>query len=236
MLTGARSQTLTPENIEAFGKLISSRASAVGLSLSVLLDGQEIAKSGLPHSPANPLAPRAKGKGKPIVATFGRPDLEYSQSAALQRSLESKLQARMAAHGSPEYVLTWKHWDMKSGPRICALRASRRRTSGNGFFGWPTAAARDWKDTGDLSKSLTRKDGRSRLGSLPRLAYHVQGWPTCRATDADGRKVNASLKGQAALIGAMNGLEAPKGKRAEYNPQFPCWLMGFPQEWLSFAE
>src|SRR5690242_21166272 len=55
-----------------------------------------------------------------------------SPSAVLQSSLESRLRARLDVHGSPEYVLTWKTWDMPSGPLICALRASARPTSGNG--------------------------------------------------------------------------------------------------------
>jgi hypothetical protein len=44
----------------------------------------------------------------------------------------------MGVNGSPEYELTWKSWDMKSGPPICALRASGRRTSGSACSGWPT--------------------------------------------------------------------------------------------------
>jgi hypothetical protein len=47
----------------------------------------------------------------------------------------------MDVTGSPEYVLTWKHWDMQSGPPILALRARARRTSDSDFGGWPTPMA-----------------------------------------------------------------------------------------------
>jgi hypothetical protein len=48
--------------------------------------------------------------------------------------LESRLRARLGAAGSPEYVLTWKHWDMLSGPPICALRARGRKPK-DGYIG-----------------------------------------------------------------------------------------------------
>jgi hypothetical protein len=47
----------------------------------------------------------------------------------------------MDVNGSLEYELIWKEWDMRSGPPICALRGSARRTSGKGCTGWPTPMA-----------------------------------------------------------------------------------------------
>jgi len=41
-------------------------------------------------------------------------------------------------------------------------------TSGKGYSSWPTAAARDFRDTGDLSTSDYRKDGKLRKDVLPR--------------------------------------------------------------------
>ena len=61
-----------------------------------------------------------------------------SPSTALQLSLESRLRANLDVNGSLESELTWKHWDMLSGPQICALRASTRHTEDNDFTGWPT--------------------------------------------------------------------------------------------------
>lgn len=64
-----------------------------------------------------------------------------SPSACLQRSLANRLRRRMAASGSPEFVLTWKHWDMPSGPPICALRArGRRAKDGLCVAAWPLSS------------------------------------------------------------------------------------------------
>lgn len=71
------------------------------------------------------------GRAMPINDTSGPLFTASSPSAALQWSLESRLQARMGANGSPLFVLTWKQQDMPSGPPICQLAASARRTSGS---------------------------------------------------------------------------------------------------------
>lgn len=89
------------------------------------------------------------------------------------------MRARLAGLGSPEYELTWKHWDIGSQPQICALRASARRTSANDSSGWPTSQATDYK-VGDRPR---RKGGSSnRMMSL-----RVEGWPkTPQASDGEG--------------------------------------------------
>lgn len=84
----------------------------------------------------------------------------------------------MAAHGSPEYELTWKHWDMASGPPICALRASRRRTSGSGFGGWPTP---DTNQRGGPQHPDKRKAGGHSV-TLQDAAM-LAGWPTPMSTE-----------------------------------------------------
>lgn len=53
---------------------------------------------------------------------------------------------------------------------------------------WPTTTTRDWKDTGDLSKGLIRKDGKSRLDVLGRVTW-LAGWPTPN-TPSGGRSTS----------------------------------------------
>jgi len=78
----------------------------------------------------------------------------------------------MDVNGSPEYALTWKHWDMPSGPPICALRARARPTSDNACSGWPTPAHQDGEHCSGQSE---RTGGRkSNLTDTATLA----GWPT----------------------------------------------------------
>jgi hypothetical protein len=112
---------------------ISSRASAGGDSRQNSPDGPGLFGPAL--APASPSVQPASSAAPPTSGTCGQRSESLSPSAALQRLLESRLRARLDVHGSPECVLIWKHWAMPSGPPICALRASARRTSGSGSGG-----------------------------------------------------------------------------------------------------
>lgn len=101
---------------------------------------------------------------------FGLNSYGSSESAVLQSSLESRLRARLDASGSPEYALTWKLWAIGVGAPICALRASARRTFGNGSTGWPTPNA--------MPESR---------GGLQTSAAQLAGWTTPQAHDATAR-------------------------------------------------
>ncbi len=159
-----------------------------------------------------------------------------SPSATLQRSLESRLRARMDVNGSPEYVLTWKTWDMPSGPPICALRASAHRISGNDFGGWPTPQA---QSTRPAKIRLDQPKGhKSNLEEVAALA----GWPTPR-TQEPGRTSKGYGRGLAELAKGKEQISGPTSipspvemeKRGELNPEFVRWLMVFPLEWASCA-
>src|SRR3990167_6569637 len=62
-------------------------------------------------------------------------------SEELQLRLENSLLNRLAGYGSMEYRLTWSYWVTASGLQVLRRRASARRTSGNGYSGWPTPDA-----------------------------------------------------------------------------------------------
>lgn len=142
-------------------------------------------------------------------------------SAELQQRLESALKQRLSLQNSLEFDLTWKHWDMQSGQPICALRASARRTSGNGCGGWATPKASD--GSGGRT-TMTEGGGNSHLDIQARLS----GWPT--PCSQDGPKGGPG-QGNDRLPGAALSSPAPTEKRGALDPAFSRWLMGFPAAW-----
>lgn len=119
----------------------SSPESADGLSPCGGPDSKMPEESGPAPVPVSRFRALAKDRATPMSGTCGPLFTASSPSAVLQRSLESRLRARMDVNGSQEFALTWKTWDMPAGEPICALRASERRTGGNDCIGWPTPQA-----------------------------------------------------------------------------------------------
>ena len=171
--------------------------------------------------------------------TFGPLFGGLSPSADLQSCLESKLQARLDVNGSPEYALTWRRWDMLSGPPICALRASARRTGGRDCGGWPTPLV----DNATGSEYTYGRGNHDRIClKLPGMAK-LAGWATPKANERV--RSQEFLRGRApnpmevAPIGYVpDGYSATTTRADAYrlNPRFSLWLMGYPVAWASCGE
>jgi hypothetical protein len=202
-LTNDQSKTLPQKTSQDLHNVTFSQALVAGLTHSGWLIGQKTDRSGQDRVLASHSVSLAKAQELRTTDTFG-PLFDGSlPSAGLQSSLANKLRALMAENGSPEYELTWKHWNMKSGPRICALRASARRISDSGFGGWATPAAQE--PGGTPEQHLARKRSQVMNGvkmgcdAVTALSLQVQavGWPTPN-TPNGGRSLprNATASGQ----------------------------------------
>jgi hypothetical protein len=107
---------------------------------------------------------------------------------------------------------------------------------------WPTPTA-------SADKSIRTPDGaRTEVerGKSPDLAAHVMAlWPTPRASPNENRTTQippSQLDGRHGLylssvaIGmTTHGSSATTEKPGALNPEFACWLMGFPPEWDACA-
>ena len=144
-------------------------------------------------------AESARTSGKPTAATSGPRYGDSPQSVALQLSLANRLVARTDLTGGPVYAVRWQSSVTLLGPPICLLRASERRTSANGFGGWPTPTS---PSTGggeytDPGKVLLRKQAGHQFNLAD--AATLAGWPTPNAgpqndTDTDRRERRERVK------------------------------------------
>jgi hypothetical protein len=173
--------------LKASRNVISSPGLGAGRLPCASPAGLSVAPFGRAPAPVSPSQAPASVRVPPTAATSGPSSCGSSRSVALQQSLASRLRANLVVNGSPEYVLTLKHWAMEWGPRIFAVRASARHTSGKGFTGWPTASATDAKGVSGPGRDANkRKKGCNPADRLPNAAA-LAGWAT--PTRGDAHKV-----------------------------------------------
>jgi hypothetical protein len=92
---------------------------------------------------------------------------------------------------------------MPSGPPICALRASERRTTARGYISWPTPTLSMSQPGPEVSITGQRPDGSHATMSTQAVARRI------------------------------SGLTSRPSKGGDLNPEQTCWLMGFPPAWLN---
>ena len=165
-----------------------------GPSPSSSLAGIQLDLFGLEVAPANHSQSPEPVLDFQMSGTSGLPSTDLLKSANLQLSLENRLRANLDANGSLESDLTWKRWDMPSGPQICALRASTRHTAGNDYIGWRTPVASD--GVGGVKTIIPKSNGKYKLrDQVPTSEIVLTGWPTTDTVGiGDGTDFETQLK------------------------------------------
>lgn len=200
----------TPATFEVSRSATSSPASASGLSPFGAPAGQMIDLFGPVPVLANLSARQAKALGLLMSGTYGRPGTTSSKSMALQSSLVSRLQARLACSGSTVFKLTWKQRVTPSGRLISALRGSALPMAASGCISWPTPTVNDSRG------GRNRTSGRSNPNSK-----HHDG-----VTLVDAARMHALPRSL---------WSAPTDQVGYLNPELSRWLQAIPRLWSSYA-
>ena len=219
-------EALTGEASETFAQPTSANTNSVTSSpVSVSGPMPYVSPAGLTLRPFGPApvhvshsARPAGGGDSPTLGTSGPIGSSSFDSAALQSFLESRLQVLTASSGSTLFRLTWKTRVTPSGRRICALRASVPRTSGNACSSWPSPTCNDARGSaysygnGNHSRPCLKLVGAARLSA----------WPTPACTNADrGGQAKRMSQGRSNLQDAvmLSSWATPAAREAGGTPE-----------------
>ena len=111
---------------------------------------------------------------------------------------------------SAECLETWPRSGMTRNGVAYLRKPLEPNTKGKGYGLWPTPQASDNRDRGSWDDPSVQR--RVTMGKQVGLTMIAQG---------TGKR--------------ESGLTAQTGNKGSLNPQFVCWLMGFPPEWCDYA-
>ena len=193
------------------GNLTRLRFGAIS-SLSLGQSFLERWTSSLADIPASHSVPQDNGREKTTQDIFGPiSQKEFAFSSPEPASL--KMSKDTFRWDSPASSAIWKNWVTKCRGEYTARLSAARLTNGSVSSSWPTATARDWKDTTGLSLDAVNPDGTHR-NRRDRLVGAI-------AAEMSGlaAQVNPSTNG--------NHLESSQN----LNPRWTEALMGLPVGW-----
>ena len=221
------------------------------------------------------LSRRLNGRGSTIYQTGWKPHVTPLGRSISRLRASAPRTSGSAPSSEPSAMSGWPTPCTPSGGRSVSIEkmdATGRTADGKKhtaslehaakFAGWPTATARDWKDTAGMATEAMNPDGstRTRLDHLPRQAQMAV-WPTPKAADEQmarrstkaahrfmerpqksselGIECHQVIHGQPARFTAsgeiLTGCSAGMESGGQLNPRFSGWLMGYPDAWCLAA-
>jgi hypothetical protein len=169
-------------------------------------------------TPANLSAQQESELGKTTQDTCG-PGLQMELLQCDQNYVSLKTSKDISRWGCPTLSRTWQEWVIERRGAYSARLNAVRRTSAKECSLWPTAMARDWKDTTNCSLDSTNPDGthRNRRDRLTGAIAAESHWPTPTAMEAE--KAGLYEKGQMGQsLSAMANRGEISGPPAPANP------------------
>jgi len=161
------------------------------------------------------VATRANHSAQPESAS--EPTIQDTSGQALQQelplcdreSVSLKTSKGTLALDSEKSLENWKSWVTRCRGEYSARLNVVRHTSGNECLSWPTASARDWKDSAGMAQTGINPDGseRTRIDQLARAVFAQSGQPAL-----DNHSTHGSRQGS-------------------LNPRWVETLMGLPVGW-----
>lgn len=194
------------------------------------LDGQQTELFGREAALANHSQAQAIKKENQTNATSGPYGSTSYASAALQQSLESKLAHLLPMGGLTMFIKGWKRKVTPAGRQFCHLAVSVRPISETDCSLWPTPRSTDGDKATRTQEGAEREFARNKGPCLATTAKAM--WPTPREFMHKDAKTD---RGKSNIGEIVHGLTAPTENKGSLNPQFVCWLMGYPTEWESCA-